>query len=216
MKTKIVNEINDIYVKIKPEIINRIKEFVDIWENGDNKKFFIEMVFCLLTPQSSAKRSWQAVTNLLNNGKMFTGNFDDISTELNIVRFKNNKTNYILEAREKFYGSDKIQIKSILKMNQDVFNMREWLVKNIKGYGFKEASHYLRNIGLGSDIAILDRHILKNMILLGLIEDLPKGINRADYYFYEKKLSKFSEIINIPLNHLDFVLWYKEAGEVFK
>ena len=27
---------------------------------------------------------------------------------------------------------------------------------------YKEASHFLRNIGFGENIAILDRHILKN------------------------------------------------------
>jgi len=45
--------------------------------------------------------------------------------------------------------------------------MPEWLVKNLTGLGYKEAGHFLRNIGSGK-IAILDRHILRNLHALAL------------------------------------------------
>jgi N-glycosylase/DNA lyase len=93
---------------------------------------------------------------------------------------------------------------------------REWLVDNIKGMGYKEASHFLRNIGLGEEFAILDRHILKNLQLLGIIEEVPASLSRKRYFEIEKKMVRFSDRINIPMAHLDLLLWYKETGEVFK
>ena len=45
------------------------------------------------------------------------------------------------------------------------------------GLGYKEASHFLRNIGLSEDIPILDRHILKNLVLLGAIDKVPSSIS---------------------------------------
>ena len=130
--------------------------------------------------------------------------------ELKGVRFKNKKAQYIIEAR-RFYN-----IKEILKNLKDVFEMREWLCKNIKGIGYKEASHFLRNIGFYEDVAILDRHILKNLKKLKVIEEIPKNLTKKNYLEIENKMKKFAKEIGIPLPHLDFVLWYKETGEIFK
>ena len=94
--------------------------------------------------------------------------------------------------------------------------MREWVVSNVKGMGYKEASHFLRNIGMGEDMAILDRHVLKSMKILGIIDAIPKNINKRDYLEMEKKLRDFSERIKIPLSHLDLLFWSKETGELFK
>ena len=89
-------------------------------------------------------------------------------------------------------------------------------MKNIKGLGYKEASHFLRNIGRGEDLAILDRHILKNLALLGVIDEVPSSPTKRLYLEIEEKMAAFSRQTNIPMGHLDLLLWYKEAGEVFK
>ena len=82
--------------------------------------------------------------------------------------------------------------------------------------GYKEASHFLRNIGLGEDLAILDRHILKNLKFTGVIKDIPKAMTKEQYFNIENKMKKLSQRSKIPLGHLDLVMWYKEAGEIFK
>ena len=98
----------------------------------------------------------------------------------------------------------------------DAAAAREWLVENVKGLGYKEASHFLRNIGLGENLAILDRHILKNLALLGVIKEVPTSLTKRIYLEIERKMIAFSKEANIPMGHLDLLLWYKEAGEVFK
>ena len=106
--------------------------------------------------------------------------------------------------------------KFILENSKDIKSLRKWLVKNIKGYSFKEAGHFLRNIGYGSQIAILDRHILKNLVLFGVIPDIPKTLNEKTYLEIEDKMTAFSKKINIPMHHLDILFWYKQTGEIFK
>jgi len=208
-------EIFDLYKKIKPEIVNRISEFRKIWEVADNRTLFIELAFCLFTPQSSARQCWKAVNILLEKDILFTGSWEDISKEINLVRFRNNKSKYLIEARERFLSQGK-GLRESLDFHADQFQKREWLVKNVKGMGLKEGSHFLRNIGIGSNLAILDRHILKNMKLLNVIDDVPKSLTERTYLSLEEKLSAYSKKAHIPMEHLDFVLWYKEAGEVFK
>jgi N-glycosylase/DNA lyase len=189
---------------------------MEIWENADDEKLFIELSFCLFTPQSNAKSCWKAVEILLENDLIKNGTCSEISGKINLVRFRNNKASYLVEARGKFFGENKESLRAILVKHSDAVQKREWLVSNIKGMGYKEASHFLRNIGLGEDIAILDRHILKNMVKLGIIGEIPKTLSKANYLYLETLLKEFSGYSSIPMGHLDFVLWYKEAGDVFK
>ncbi len=208
-------EILKIHAEISGRIEERLLEFKKIWKEGDDCALFIEMVFCLLTPQSGARRCWRAVELLLGKNCLFEGTYEDICPELNIVRFKNNKTNYILEARDMFRGPGK-SLRNILEGFDDSFLLREWLAKNVKGLGYKEASHYLRNIGRGDSIAILDRHILRHMHNLRIINDVPGSISPRQYCEMEKRLDDFALKIGIPLAHLDFVLWYMATGDIFK
>ncbi len=204
-------EIKKLYLIIKDDIQSKINIFKQIGCAGNDKDIFAELVFCLLTPQSRAKSCWKAVENLIKKDLLFNGDKKQIAKELFGVRFQNNKSGYIIEARKKY-----IEVLKFLKKDIDVYIRREWLVRNIKGFGYKESSHFLRNIGLGKNITILDRHILKNLKLLKVIDEIPKVLSKKKYLETEEKIKIFSKNINIPLNHLDLVLWYKEAGEIFK
>jgi N-glycosylase/DNA lyase len=61
-----------------------------------------------------------------------------------------------------------------------------------------------------------DRHILKNLKRLGVIDGVPDSLSRRQYLAIETKMKEFSEAVHIPMSHLDFVLWYKETGEILK
>ena len=82
--------------------------------------------------------------------------------------------------------------------------------------GLKEANHVLRNLGFGENIAILDRHILKNLKELNVIEEIPKSISEKKYYEIEEKMREYSKFSKIKMDELDLVLWYKQTGEIFK
>ncbi len=211
-----LNEVKGTYFLIKDEIENRLEEFQKKGRSGSDEEIFTELVFCLLTPQSKAKSCWLAVQNLINSDLIFQGTASEISKELNIVRFRNNKARYIVKAREFFTKDEEISIKSILTQKKNVFSKIEWLVKDVKGIGYKEASHFLRNIGFGKQIAILDRHILKNLKLYRVIGDIPKMLSKKKYFDIEKKMLDFSKEIEISMVHLDLLFWYKETGEIFK
>jgi len=94
--------------------------------------------------------------------------------------------------------------------------LRNGLADNVKGYGLKEASHFLRNIGKSNnEIAILDRHILKNMKRAKMIrERIIKS--KRDYLEKEHKFLDLANCLRIPANELDLLLWGKENGEIFK
>ncbi len=208
--------VKEIYRSVKPTVEARLAEFRRVWEEGTEERVFAEMAFCLLTPQSKAKTCWAAVERLLDGDLLFSADEQRIMEELVGVRFKIRKAGYIVRAREQFTEDGRLMLKSRLAEFRSPFDARKWLVENVKGYGYKEASHFLRNIGLGEDLTILDRHILKNLKRLAVIDTVPSSISPRKYLEIEEKMKEFSEAEDIPVAHLDLVLWYREAGEVFK
>ncbi len=213
---KDIDEIMDGYKIVKNEILKRLNEFESIWKRNNDHEIFREFVFCLLTPQSKAKVCWNAVLRLDESGFLLNGNPEQISEVISDVRFKNVKSNYIYLARNKFFKNEKFVLIDIINSFNDIKKIRDFLVKEVKGMGYKEASHFLRNVGFGEDISILDRHILKNLMRYGAITEIPKTLSKRKYLEIEDKMKIFSEKINIPMAHLDLLFWYKEAGEVFK
>ncbi len=211
----IIKEIRKVYSKFKGEIENRLKEFKSIGKNATPEELFAELAFCILTPQSKAKLCWAAITQMSKKDILLKGTKREINRELQKVRFKNKKTEYLFEARNKFF-CDNNSIYSNIKKTKSPSELREYLVKNVKGIGWKEASHFLRNIGLGADIAILDRHIIRNLIELKVLEEYPKNLSEKNYEKIEEKMKKLSKDLKIPIDTLDQVFWAKETGEVFK
>lgn len=167
------------YKKKKPEIKKRIEEFREIY-NFTDRRVFLELSFCILTPQAKAVYCDKAVKELSRNNLILSGSKSQVRSKLDKVRFPNNKTSYLLYARDYFCKGEKIKIKSKID-ETDVFKTRDWLVKDIKGIGYKEASHFLRNIGLGKNLAILDRHILNKLKGYGSIEEDSSIITKKGY-----------------------------------
>lgn len=201
-------ELIEEYKSKKKYIKRRLKEFSGI-DKGQDKEIFPELCFCILTPQSNARHCDKAIQELKKGNLLFTGRVGAIRRILKgRSRFHNKKAEYIINARRLFN-------KEILGQD-DAKAIRNDLVKTIKGIGYKEASHFLRNIGLGADVAILDRHILKNLKIYGIIDEIPSSLTPKTYLDIEGKARRFSKRVRIPLEELDLLFWSKETGEIFK
>lgn len=190
------------YKKSKSQIKARLKDF----EN--NKDYFYELCFCILTPQSSAKKAWSCILKLKEMD--FQNKSINPEKYINGVRFHVNKSKYLLELKKNYQN-----ILKEIRKSQYPKQLREFLVKNVKGLGYKEASHFLRNIG-HKEVSILDRHILKNLKKQNVIKEIPKSMTPKKYCEIEDKFINFSKKVNIPIDHLDLLFWSQETGEIFK
>jgi len=212
----LLEEIKDLYEHKKAEICRRLDEFKRIWQAGTEGEIFCELVFCILTPMARGAMCCKAVENMTRSGVLFKGDCAEIAKKLTGARFINKKSAYIVEARDKFLHGNPVSLRTILGKINDGYQAREWLVRNVKGIGYKEAGHFLRNIGFNQDLAILDRHILKNLKKLEVIDVVPDSLTKKQYLAIEIKMKEFSEATRIPMSYLDFVLWAKETGEILK
>ncbi|MCU0798391.1 MAG: N-glycosylase/DNA lyase [Candidatus Thermoplasmatota archaeon] len=214
-RSKFEIELLSMYGDVRADIEGRIQEFLSIWEARDEERVLSELKFCLLTPQSKALSCWAAVERLGSEGVCSRTAKEKVEECLKGVRFHHNKAKYLLDAMERFEDEEG-GIIALLEGFGSSQEARDWLVGNIKGLGLKEASHFLRNIGLGEDLAILDRHILRNLALAGAIPEVPRSLPRGHYLEIEERMKAFSSKLGVPLSHLDLLLWYKQTGCVFK
>lgn len=210
-----MKELLESYEKKKDRIQERLFEFKQVLNESD-ERIFAELAFCICTPQSKATAAWTAISSLMKNGLLYRGSTEEIMPFLNTVRFRENKASYIVETRKKLMVDNRLQTKEFIQSFVDPFELREWLVENIKGLGMKEASHFIRNIGFSFELAILDVHILKNLKEYGMIKEIPKSITKKVYLQIEDKMKEFSENTGIPLQELDLLFWSEETGMIFK
>ena len=105
-----------------------------------------------------------------------------------------------------------MHLKNIRKLNDK--EARTWLVKNIKGLGMKESSHFLRNIGY-KNVAIIDFHII-DLLERNKLISRPKTLTKVKYFETESVLRKIAEKSDLTLAELDLYLWYMETGKILK
>ncbi len=182
----------------------RMKEF---GRERPPEELFQELCFCLLTANYSAEGGIRIQKGM---GKGFcTLPEEELAGKLKALghRYPNVRAKYISEARKHMDSLQGLKSRS----GPDA---REWLVKNVKGLGWKEASHFLRNTGF-LDLAIIDFHILDLLVREGLIER-PKTLTKRKYLEIEELLRKIAEKSGLSLAELDIYLWYAETGKVLK
>ena len=202
-KRKIIERVRTLKNSDVAELINkRIKEF-ESFRYKNYEEWFKELCFCILTANSSAKLGIK-IQKEIDRG-FLTLSREDLSKKLREMgyRFYNKRAEYIVNARR---YAEKLKEIVLKKPPKDA---REWLVKNIKGIGYKEASHFLRNTGC-KEVAIIDRHIMR---VLGIKVG---HLNRKRYMEIEKLLEDIAKTLDLTLAELDLYLWSMETGEVLK
>jgi N-glycosylase/DNA lyase len=210
----LINKIKNLKkTEIKLKVDKRLKEFSS-FKNKNSKEWFSELCFCILTANSKAKTAIIIQNELKANGFC---NFSEDKIKNCIIknkhRFHNNKTNYIMCARE-FLDIKQIINKIVKEKNQET--AREFIIKNIKGLGFKEASHFIRNVGF-FNLAILDRHIINLMIEYKYIKEKPKNLSSKNTYLeIEKIFLKIADKLNMSAAELDLYMWYLKTNEILK
>jgi N-glycosylase/DNA lyase len=202
----------------RKEIRARLRDFGQVWQTASDERLWEEMVYCIFTAGASAKmglRSVEAVRPLLVNGHQQAMTRALVTAGAH--RFPNARPVYVVTTREYLEGSFSMRLRERLKSFSDPFERRDWLATEprIKGLGYKESSHYLRNIGF-KGYSILDKHIVRCLAELGVIDSPKPPTNRNRYLETESRMRQFSGEIGIDFDELDLVLWSIKTGEILK
>jgi N-glycosylase/DNA lyase len=184
---------------------------------NDNQRIFEELCFCIFTANTSAEmglKAVDAVRNLLINGSQ-----EEMTKHLEgVYRFNAVRPSYIIHTREYLKNNFNFKIKNRIEaLKENPIELRNFFAfnKGIKGLGYKEASHFLRNIGF-KGYAILDKHILNSLLEFNTIDKIKTPLTSKVYYEIEEKMKLFSNEIEIPMDDLDLLLWSRRTGRILK
>lgn len=203
-------EIYSLYEKFRDTISIRLREF----ETVPTNEYFWEFCFCLLTPSTRAENA-NKVVNILKEQNFCVKKFDPTEILRNpkhYIRFHNVKAKRLL----KLINQWDLLYPLLIDKNNTPQKVRQKLVEMVDGFGMKEASHFLRNIGL-KGLAVLDHHILKNLNNYQVISWNQNNIASVKRYLeIEEKFKDFANLLGIGIEELDLLLWAKETGYVLK
>jgi N-glycosylase/DNA lyase len=160
-------------------------------------------------------KSVEAVRHLLLEGSR--EEMTHALVEAGAHRYPAARPGYIVVTRDYLREDCGMRLRERLKGFADPHARRDWLARtrDIKGLGYKEASHYLRNVGF-SGYAILDKHILRSLAELGVVDSPEPPPTRARYLETEERLKDFAHRVQIDFDELDLVLWSIKTGEILK
>lgn len=212
----LLKKLRDSYALKRAPIRNRLREFREIYDSGTDESIFEELVFCICTAGASAKMGLKSLE--ATRGVLVGGSLNTLRRRLSGVhRFPNKRPEYIVHTREYLKSEHGFKLKDLIKSMTEPMERREFFAanKDIKGIGYKESSHFLRNIGF-SGYGILDKHILNTMHEFGIIKSPNPPAKRDDYLAIERSFIQFSEDIGIHVDELDLLLWSEKTGEILK
>jgi N-glycosylase/DNA lyase len=192
-----------------------MQEFQEVYEKGD-EAIFTELCFCIFTAGASARMGLSCIEAI--DDIILTGTAEELEARIeNIHRYPKARAEYIVHTRDYLQSEWDFQIKKLIESFEDKIELREFIAtsKGIKGIGYKEGSHFLRNIGF-KGYAILDRHVLRSLHELGVIESSKPPTSGKKYVGIEAKMKEFADQIDIDFDHLDLVLWSNKTGEILK
>ena len=211
-----VQDLNNSYRSKSNVIKARLSEFENIIGSSDDNKLFEEMVFCILTAGTSAKLCMKVIPEIRDI--IHAGSKEQITTILKgCYRFYNIRSDYIFITREYLKNEFNFEIRKMLLSFEDPIERRDFLArnKNIKGLGYKESSHYLRNIGF-KGYAILDKHIIGLLNELGVINDTKSPSGMEKYLEIEHVYKEFAVDNGFDIDELDLLLWSEKTGTILK
>jgi len=202
----------------RKEIRKRLGEFEEVWRKGSDARLWEELAYCIFTAGASARMgldSVDAVRPLLLHGEAQA--MTAALKQAGAHRFPVARPQYIVTTRNYFRAHFGMALRKRLRSFRDPFERRDWLAqeKQVKGLGYKEASHFLRNIGVKGH-AILDKHVMRCLAEVGVMDSPKPPTTRKKYLEVEQELIRFAQDIRVDFDELDLVLWSLKTGEILK
>ncbi len=211
-KLATVDDLKNYHEQIRPLVLQRLAEFQQTWEQGD-EAIFEELVFCLLTAGASALMGLRGVEAI--RPVLWTGSAEELAERLHFHLYPLARAQYIVAARETVKNQLGGNLKEWLQQWQDPLQRRDACVQTFRGIGYKESSHFLRNIGFRG-YAILDKHILRCLHDFGVLDKDRPPSTRNRYLEAERRYLAFAEQVGIDPDELDLTLWASRTGMIVK
>ena len=214
MTEKEKRELLELYELRKKEIQNRLLEFKQAFQKIDDRQVFRELSFCILSSGVGPKIADQCMSAIRE--KLADGEKDELLERIGAIhKYAENASRYIVFTREYLKKEHGFLLKSLVSSFEDRVKRRDFFAKNpgIKGLGYMQASHFLRNLGF-SGYAILDRNNLASLFELRIIDGMKYPLTKKKYLETESLMTQAAHELGISLDEFDLLLWSRKREYV--
>lgn len=204
------------YDLLQSAIQSRLEDFARVGREASDRELFEELVFCIFTAGSSARMGLRSVEAVREG--LLEASAEELENALaGRHRYPKARAGYIVRTRAYLEQECGMRLRAKLNSFSDAQSLRDFFASNpgIVGIGYKEASHYLRNIGRRG-YAILDKHVLACLVDLGVIDNPKPPHTRRGYLKVEERMKAFAQHIAVDFDELDLLLWSAKTGEILK
>jgi len=215
LDTTYMENLIESYGPKKALISQRMKEFAEVYQQGD-EAIFTELCFCIFTAGASARMGLTCIDSIRDI--ILTGTAEELESRIERKhRYPKARSGYIIHTRTYLQEECDLKLRELIESFDDMMKLRDFFAANkgIKGIGYKEGSHFLRNIGF-KGYAILDKHILRSLHEVGIIESPKPPTSKKKYLETESKMKGFAQELGIDFDDLDLLLWSNKTGEILK
>ncbi|MGQ9526089.1 MAG: 8-oxoguanine DNA glycosylase [Armatimonadota bacterium] len=210
-----IDDLHQAYASKRNAIRARLAEFEETYKRGDHA-IFEELVFCIFTAGASARMGLRCVDAV--RPVLLTGNQQAIEASIQGLHlYPAARAAYVIHTRDYLANLCGLRMRSLIESFPDPYERRRFFAENkdIKGIGYKEASHFLRNIGFRG-YAILDKHILRSLHEFRVLQSPAPPRTPKQYLEYEALMKQWANEIGIDFDELDLLLWSNRTGEILK
>ena len=210
---KSLEELKSEYARRKDSIKAQLGEFRKIRDSADDGRIFEELAYCILTSAVGPRvglRSLEAIRDILPGGTA-----EELESRLKGIHKYPEKAYYIVHTREYLKKEYGFHLRALVDSFDDPQERRDFFALNrdIKGLGFTQASHFLRNIGF-SGYAILDKNVVKSLYDLGLIDSAKPPSTGKKYKEIEIRMKSLAVELGTGIDELDMLLWSVKTGKI--
>jgi N-glycosylase/DNA lyase len=209
--------------------VNKMNDERACWRHLSEDELFYEIAVCIIGSQMRYEHALDIADFLKDQGllsksscmadfvqyaQVLTGIFSkpleitkERKTRTISMRFKNRIPKLLADTAKNIYENGQT-INGILTSAVDSLHARELLVHNVRGFGPKQASLFLRRIGYCSELAVLDTHILDYLRLAVGIEVKPWALARLKWYEnIEAEFRRISNDFGYSVGCVDLAMW---------
>lgn len=184
-----------------------------------------EVLCCVLSSQVPYEMAQCAVSRIRENGLLSEEHWRDDSPEfesmlcklllapmkvggrLRKYRFPVMRAKQIRLTRDTLLDQA-VDLAELVFQNQAPKALRKELTRLVHGLGLKQASMFLRNVGRSYDLAILDRHTLRYMVLQRLIPSIrSSSLSFTQYESIERAMEDYAAGLGFPVGYVDWAIW---------
>lgn len=186
----------------------------------DDRTLWRQFMNCLLSSQVKYELACAAALEIENAGILASATPETLAADLRAILARPFRADGRM-GRYRFYNTKASQLArswtiiqaegglaQLVDTFEDGHSARRWLVQRAPGLGFKQASMFLRDIGFGYDLAVLDRHTLDYMALVGLSAAGRRSVSSSNLYLVlENRLREHARELGYSVGHLDRAIW---------